>query len=114
MDFFFTKRELSWLDDLMPESKKKKLEDAEKEEEQSMLAMEEEGTVQLPLEGHCRDDPSVINISDEMAKTAVWKTLLISSENAKDKESSFPTKSTEGRQEKKADSGKGVDRETCL
>ncbi|KAF2982485.1 hypothetical protein EK904_003917, partial [Melospiza melodia maxima] len=52
MDFFFTKRELSWLDDLMPESKKKKLEDAEKEEEQSMLAMEEEGTVQLPLEGH--------------------------------------------------------------
>ncbi|ETE70523.1 Sodium-driven chloride bicarbonate exchanger, partial [Ophiophagus hannah] len=92
MDFFFTKRELSWLDDLMPESKKKKLEDAEKEEEQSMLAMEEEGTVQLPLEGHCRDDPSVINISDEMAKTAVWKTMLISSENAKDKESSFPAK----------------------
>lgn len=39
-----------------------------------------------------RDDPSVINISDEMAKTAVWKTLLISSENAKDKESSFPSK----------------------
>lgn len=29
MDCFFTKRELSWLDDLMPESKKKKLEDAE-------------------------------------------------------------------------------------
>ncbi|KAM6459168.1 sodium-driven chloride bicarbonate exchanger isoform 3-T4 [Liasis olivaceus] len=114
MDLFFTKRELSWLDDLMPESKKKKLEDAEKEEEQSMLAMEEEGTVHLPLEGHCRDDPSVINISDEMAKTAVWKTLLIPSENAKDKESSFPAKSTEGRREKKADSGKGVDRETCL
>uniref|UniRef100_A0A8C3DT77 Anion exchange protein n=1 Tax=Corvus moneduloides TaxID=1196302 RepID=A0A8C3DT77_CORMO len=114
MDFFFTKRELSWLDDLMPESKKKKLEDAEKEEEQSMLAMEEEGTVQLPLEGHYRDDPSVINISDEMAKTAVWKTLLISSENAKDKESSFPSKSADIRKEKKADSGKGVDRETCL
>ncbi|XP_013922758.1 PREDICTED: sodium-driven chloride bicarbonate exchanger [Thamnophis sirtalis] len=114
MDFFFTKRELSWLDDLMPESKKKKLEDAEKEEEQSMLAMEEEGTVQLPLEGHCRDDPSVINISDEMAKSDVWKTMLITSENAKDKESSFPAKSTEGRREKKADSGKGVDRETCL
>lgn len=28
MDCFFTKREMSWLDDLMPESKKKKLEDA--------------------------------------------------------------------------------------
>ena len=29
MDCIFTKREMSWLDDLMPESKKKKLEDAE-------------------------------------------------------------------------------------
>uniref|UniRef100_A0A8D0KP72 Anion exchange protein n=1 Tax=Salvator merianae TaxID=96440 RepID=A0A8D0KP72_SALMN len=94
MDLFFTKRELSWLDDLMPESKKKKLEDAEKEEEQSMLAMEEEGTVHLPLEGQYRDDPSIINISDEMSKTAVWKTLLISTENAKEKESSFPSKSS--------------------
>uniref|UniRef100_A0A670IW43 Anion exchange protein n=1 Tax=Podarcis muralis TaxID=64176 RepID=A0A670IW43_PODMU len=102
MDLFFTKRELSWLDDLMPESKKKKLEDAEKEEEQSMLAMEEEGTVhtaenkfRLPLSVcsfYSRDDPSVINISDEMSKTAVWKTLLISSDNTKDKESSFPSK----------------------
>lgn len=31
LDFIFTKRELSWLDDLMPEWKKKKLEDAEQE-----------------------------------------------------------------------------------
>nr|XP_026248905.1 sodium-driven chloride bicarbonate exchanger isoform X16 [Urocitellus parryii] len=94
MDFLFTKRELSWLDDLMPESKKKKLEDAEKEEEQSMLAMEDEGTVQLPLEGHYRDDPSVINISDEMSKTALWRNLLITADNSKDKESSFPSKSS--------------------
>ncbi|XP_023384247.1 sodium-driven chloride bicarbonate exchanger [Pteropus vampyrus] len=114
MDFLFTKRELSWLDDLMPESKKKKLEDAEKEEEQSMLAMEDEGTVQLPLEGHYRDDPSVINISDEMSKTALWRNLLITADNSKDKESSFSSKSIESRKEKKADSGKGVDRETCL
>ncbi|XP_023446267.1 sodium-driven chloride bicarbonate exchanger isoform X8 [Dasypus novemcinctus] len=114
MDLLFTKRELSWLDDLMPESKKKKLEDAEKEEEQSMLAMEDEGTVQLPLEGHYRDDPSVINISDEMSKTALWRNLLITADNSKDKESSFPSKSIESWKEKKADSGKGVDRETCL
>ncbi|XP_040297453.1 sodium-driven chloride bicarbonate exchanger [Bufo bufo] len=100
MDFFFTKRELSWLDDLMPESKKKKLEDAEKEEEQSMLVLEDEGTVQLPMEENCREDPSVINISDEMAKTSVWKTLLITSENAKTKESSFSSKSTQARKRK--------------
>uniref|UniRef100_A0A671YYX5 Anion exchange protein n=1 Tax=Sparus aurata TaxID=8175 RepID=A0A671YYX5_SPAAU len=32
LDLMFTKRELSWLDDLMPEWKKKKLEDAQEEE----------------------------------------------------------------------------------
>ncbi|XP_018094312.2 sodium-driven chloride bicarbonate exchanger isoform X1 [Xenopus laevis] len=114
MDFFFTKRELSWLDDLMPESKKKKLEDAQKEEEQSILALEDEVTVQLPLEENFREDPSVINISDEMAKTSVWKTLLITSDNSKNKESSVPTKSSESKKKKKAASGKGFDRETCL
>jgi hypothetical protein len=34
MDLCFSKRELSWLDDLMPESKKKKLDDAKKKEEE--------------------------------------------------------------------------------
>ncbi|XP_007893706.1 sodium bicarbonate cotransporter 3 isoform X7 [Callorhinchus milii] len=66
MDFCFTKRELSWLDDLMPESKKKKLEDEQKKkketeksmdgskppwEAQRMLEVAQSGTVQLPLEG---------------------------------------------------------------
>ncbi|KTG05304.1 hypothetical protein cypCar_00035914, partial [Cyprinus carpio] len=31
LDFVFCKRDLSWLDDLMPESKKKKMEDAQEE-----------------------------------------------------------------------------------
>lgn len=41
MDFCFSKRELSWLDDLMPESKKKKLDDAKNEakEEEVTLTM---------------------------------------------------------------------------
>uniref|UniRef100_A0A7N6AU43 Anion exchange protein n=1 Tax=Anabas testudineus TaxID=64144 RepID=A0A7N6AU43_ANATE len=51
MDCIFTKRELSWLDDLMPESKKKKLEDAEEEEEQNM-----------------KQGIPIINITDEMSK----------------------------------------------
>lgn len=100
LDFFFNKRELGWLDDLMPESKKKKLEDLQKkkketEEAQRMLEVAESGTVQLPLEGgnilkipvksikYSPDDPSVINISDEMAKSAVWKALAMNAENAK-------------------------------
>ncbi|XP_041117903.1 sodium-driven chloride bicarbonate exchanger-like isoform X1 [Polyodon spathula] len=116
MDCFFTKRELSWLDDLMPESKKKKLDDAEREEEQSMLAMEDEGIIHLPLEGNYKEDPAMVNISDEMDKTSVWKTLAMNTENTKNKDvhsKSFHS-SSEGRLEKKAETGKGIDRETCL
>uniref|UniRef100_A0A8C2RV05 Anion exchange protein n=1 Tax=Capra hircus TaxID=9925 RepID=A0A8C2RV05_CAPHI len=53
MDLCFTKRELSWLDDLMPESKKKKEDDKkkkEKEEAERMLQAGED-TVHLPFEG---------------------------------------------------------------
>ena len=38
MDCIFTKREMSWLDDLMPEWKKKKLEDAAEEVKQRSTA----------------------------------------------------------------------------
>ncbi|XP_061760680.1 sodium-driven chloride bicarbonate exchanger-like isoform X4 [Nerophis ophidion] len=75
LDFIFTKRELSWLDDLMPEWKKKKLEDAAQEEEHSIIA-EEEGIVQVPLEEHLKSDPATVNITDEMSKGSfgdVWK-----------------------------------------
>ena len=34
LDFCFTKRELSWLDDLIPESKKKKDDDKKKKEKE--------------------------------------------------------------------------------
>ncbi|XP_023285571.1 sodium-driven chloride bicarbonate exchanger-like isoform X4 [Seriola lalandi dorsalis] len=77
LDFMFTKRELSWLDDLMPEWKKKKLEDAAEEEEHSIIA-EEEGIVQVPLEGHYKSDPATVNITDEMSKGSfgnVWKSV---------------------------------------
>uniref|UniRef100_A0AAQ4QVJ4 Anion exchange protein n=1 Tax=Gasterosteus aculeatus aculeatus TaxID=481459 RepID=A0AAQ4QVJ4_GASAC len=74
LDLIFTKRELSWLDDLMPEWKKKKLEDAEEE----VIIVEEEGIVQLPLEGPFKCDPATVNITDEMSKGSfgsVWKNV---------------------------------------
>ncbi|XP_037327311.1 sodium-driven chloride bicarbonate exchanger-like isoform X2 [Pungitius pungitius] len=77
LDLIFTKRELSWLDDLMPEWKKKKLEDAEEEEEHSII-VEEEGIVQVPLEGPFKCDPATVNITDEMSKGSfgsVWKNV---------------------------------------
>ncbi|XP_075683295.1 sodium bicarbonate cotransporter 3 isoform X1 [Rhinoderma darwinii] len=97
LDFCFTKRELSWLDDLMPESKKKKEDDKkkkEKEEAERMLQTEHSENVELAYEDRnllqipvktlkYSLDPSVVNISDEMAKTAQWKALSMNPENAK-------------------------------
>ncbi|XP_048183750.1 electroneutral sodium bicarbonate exchanger 1 isoform X3 [Corvus hawaiiensis] len=95
MDFCFSKRELSFLDDLMPESKKKKLDDAkneakEEEESQKMMEAAAANSVQLklgktsrvdtPKPSSDRADPSDINISDEMSKTTVWKALTMNTE----------------------------------
>ncbi|XP_012821001.1 sodium bicarbonate cotransporter 3 isoform X7 [Xenopus tropicalis] len=96
LDFIFTKRELSWLDDLMPESKKKKEDDKKKKakEEAERMLQAEESDVQIDYEGRnllqipvknlkYSLDPSVVNISDEMAKTAQWKALSMNPESAK-------------------------------
>ncbi|XP_038580097.1 sodium bicarbonate cotransporter 3-like isoform X1 [Micropterus salmoides] len=101
LDLFFTNRELSWLDDLMPESKKKKEDDKKKKEreklvkeEVSILQDEEMGLkvsfggsnqLKIPVKtvsgNSDSDSPLVINISDEMAKTAVWKAVNLSAES---------------------------------
>ncbi|MED6234678.1 Sodium bicarbonate cotransporter 3 [Ataeniobius toweri] len=56
LDFMFTKRELSWLDDLMPESKKKTEDDKKKKaqeklEEESRLEEEEECKLKVCFDG---------------------------------------------------------------
>ncbi|KAM9396240.1 sodium-driven chloride bicarbonate exchanger-like isoform 2-T2 [Salvelinus alpinus] len=89
LDFMFTKKELSWLDDLMPEWKKKKLEEGEEEEEEPSIIVEEEeeGIVTLPLEGNYKSDPATVNISDEMSKGSfgnVWNSISPSDNSKKD------------------------------
>ncbi|XP_061521425.1 sodium bicarbonate cotransporter 3-like isoform X9 [Phycodurus eques] len=99
LDFFFTKRELSWLDDLMPESKKKKEDDKKKKaraklEAESRLQDEEELGLQVSykgsnllnipektLSGSSESDPLVVNISDEMAKSAAWRAVNLSGDS---------------------------------
>ncbi|XP_045568816.1 sodium bicarbonate cotransporter 3 isoform X3 [Salmo salar] len=91
LDLCFTNRELSWLDDLMPESKKKKEDDKKKkakEEAQRMLEVEE--GIAHPYDGpgilktlKVSLDPSMVNISDEMAKTTNWKSVSMNSDSAK-------------------------------
>ncbi|XP_052435527.1 sodium bicarbonate cotransporter 3 isoform X3 [Carassius gibelio] len=51
LDFCFTNRELSWLDDLMPESKKKKEDDKKKKaKEEAQRMMEAEGGIEIPYD----------------------------------------------------------------
>ncbi|XP_008420669.1 sodium bicarbonate cotransporter 3-like isoform X9 [Poecilia reticulata] len=105
LDLLFTKRELSWLDDLMPESKKKTEDDKKKKaqeklhcllkEEESQLEEEEEeerkmkvhfegsNRLNIPvnsISGSSDSDTLVVNISDEMVQTAVWKAVNSSAE----------------------------------
>ncbi|XP_077447501.1 sodium bicarbonate cotransporter 3-like isoform X2 [Stigmatopora argus] len=93
LDFFFTNRELSWLDDLMPESKKKKEDDKKKKaraklEAESRFQDEVDLELQVSYEasnllnipektvsGGSKSDPLVVNISDEMAKSAAWRAV---------------------------------------
>ncbi|XP_049425779.1 sodium-driven chloride bicarbonate exchanger-like isoform X2 [Epinephelus fuscoguttatus] len=115
LDFIFSKRELSWLDDLMPEWKKKKLEDAAEEEEHSIIA-EEEGIVQVPLEGHYKCDPATVNITDEMSKGSfgnVWKSVN-PSESTKKEPSTKSCSSGGEKRHKRRRHEKSLDRETSL
>ncbi|XP_067244463.1 sodium-driven chloride bicarbonate exchanger isoform X5 [Chanodichthys erythropterus] len=116
LDFVFSKRDLSWLDDLMPESKKKKMEDAQQEENQCVL-MEDEGIVQVPLEGHYKDDPSTVNISDEMTKTSfgnVWKGLNTDSTNKDQSSKSSTVVGAIGHKRGDGEKETDLDRETSL
>lgn len=94
LDFCFTKRELSWLDDLIPESKKKKEDDKKKKEKEDAQRMLEEvdgnppydssNLLKIPIKNlKGRSDPSEVNISDEMAKSGVWKSVSMNSDGCK-------------------------------
>ncbi|XP_061885740.1 sodium bicarbonate cotransporter 3-like isoform X2 [Entelurus aequoreus] len=90
LDFCFRKRELSWLDDLIPESKKKKDDDKKKKREKEDFQQMSEQTAEIcpyepamvieveSLKG--RLDPSEVNISYEMDKSGVWKSLSVTSD----------------------------------
>nr|XP_046254532.1 sodium bicarbonate cotransporter 3-like isoform X2 [Scatophagus argus] len=94
LDFCFTKRELSWLDDLIPESKKKKDDDKKKKEKEDAQRMleeaeddqpyDEENIIDFPIKSlRGRVDPSEVNISDEMAKSGIWKSVSMNSHSNK-------------------------------
>lgn len=94
LDFCFTKRELSWLDDLIPESKKKKDDDKKKREREDARRRLEEAdddpaydrgeVVNFPIKSlKGRVDPSEVNISDEMAKSGIWKSVSMTTDSNK-------------------------------
>ncbi|XP_076611274.1 sodium bicarbonate cotransporter 3-like isoform X4 [Chaetodon auriga] len=75
LDLFFTKRELSWLDDLMPESKKKKEDDKKKKareklEAESQLQDEEDMELKVSFEGSNQLNIPVKTLSGSQEKVA--------------------------------------------
>lgn len=103
LDFFFTRRELKILDDVMPETSKRNAaddSDVEKDDEESgdvskKLPIGASGNLQIPLaNGNIMKIPlASINISEEVNKSGVWK--QVNEDNGiatKDPKLSSPTK----------------------
>ncbi|KAG1936734.1 sodium bicarbonate cotransporter 3 isoform X2 [Pimephales promelas] len=82
LDFCFTKRELSWLDDIMPESKKKKEDDKKKKAKEEAQRMLEAGRIEIPFDGsgHLGIPVKALKVSEE--KTA---SIRINLEDEQDK-----------------------------
>ncbi|XP_046607343.1 sodium-driven chloride bicarbonate exchanger [Neodiprion virginianus] len=79
LDFFFTRRELKILDDVMPETSKKHAHDMQQlengEDEEKSLGFGTSGNLQIPLaNGNIMKIPlASINISEEVNKTGIWQ-----------------------------------------
>ncbi|XP_033629654.1 sodium bicarbonate cotransporter 3-like isoform X1 [Asterias rubens] len=97
MDKLFTQRELEMLDDVMPEIVKRAKQDQKKMAEEEAIVAGDTivgGRVQLPLAGgnvltipvdklDFNPDSRTINISEEMSKTGIWKTLAANANDSK-------------------------------
>ncbi|XP_061165434.1 sodium bicarbonate cotransporter 3-like [Saccostrea echinata] len=91
LDRIFTQEELKWLDDIMPEVNKRAKEDELKRQDKEEAhrgsqVLNSSGTVQVPLiSGNVINIPVEritvttepdINISEEMSKSTIWKTIV--------------------------------------
>lgn len=97
LDWVFTQRELKILDDTLPEfSRKKRMENADDEEDEEKLGKEtSEGMMTIPLaNGNVMKVPlNPINISEEMNKSGVWMDI----NKDQEKKPNSPTKNNEDR-----------------
>ncbi|XP_022104609.1 sodium bicarbonate cotransporter 3-like isoform X2 [Acanthaster planci] len=110
MDHVFSQRELENLDDVMPEIVKRAKHDQRKAAEEEVAKTGDaivDGRVQLPLAGgnvltipvdkvQFHHESGTLNISEEMAKTGIWKTLAC---NAREKAAAAERKKASGRDE---------------
>ncbi|XP_071053006.1 sodium-driven chloride bicarbonate exchanger isoform X12 [Onthophagus taurus] len=75
LDFFFARRELKILDDIMPEMTKRHQQDMIEGSEDKPIHLENAGNLKISLaNGNVMNIPlSAINISEEVNKTGIWK-----------------------------------------
>lgn len=96
LDWVFTQRELKILDDTLPEfSRKKRMENADDEDEEKLGKETSEGVMTIPLaNGNVMKVPlNPINISEEMNKSGVWMDI----NKDQEKKPNSPTKNNEDR-----------------
>uniref|UniRef100_A0A8C9XDP7 Anion exchange protein n=1 Tax=Sander lucioperca TaxID=283035 RepID=A0A8C9XDP7_SANLU len=80
LDFCFTKKELSWLDDLIRRAAQRMLEVEDVEDDPPY----DGGNINFPIKSlKGRLDPSEVNISDEMAKSGIWKSVSMNNDGSK-------------------------------
>ncbi|XP_049301401.1 sodium-driven chloride bicarbonate exchanger isoform X4 [Anopheles funestus] len=74
LDYFFTKRELKILDDIMPEmTKRARADDLHQLEDGEDSGQHSADNLQLPLENGTVNEKGKINISEEVNRTTIWK-----------------------------------------
>ncbi|KAK7507322.1 hypothetical protein BaRGS_00001257 [Batillaria attramentaria] len=82
LDKIFDQRELKWLDDIMPEQHKRAKEDEQiKQEEQRRSLIEGSAGIPMALGLNMEHitisaDIDTVNISEEMSRTAMWKSIV--------------------------------------
>jgi len=98
LDWVFTRHELEWLDDILPETHKREKEDEKQALESDFqpsaggliemtggavnIPLKDGKSIKVPVDRLVYDpETKEVNISDEMSKTAIWKQLVANESN---------------------------------
>ncbi|XP_015786320.1 sodium-driven chloride bicarbonate exchanger isoform X3 [Tetranychus urticae] len=124
LDLIFTQRELKLLDDIMPDSVRRKAEEDKEDDDDSkgddsnMISNESLGNVAIPLANgnilkipvnkfNAEPDQCNINITEQLAKSGTWKSIDQNQKSKSNKENKESSKDKEKEKDKEKDKSSG-------